>query len=156
MEDQPEGMEDQPQGMERRMVHRLLECWRNAREDEELPSLDDVFEQDLGDMVSDIYVLKVSGGPEEPVFERIGEAIGGDLPDDLVGKPASAAPDGTLIKEALGYYARVVAKKVPITIGGDFVSGKDQTILYRSIITPLDDGEGNLGFLLGAANCKVA
>jgi hypothetical protein len=81
-------MEDQPQGMERRMVHRLLECWRNAREDHELPPLDDVFRQDLGDMVPNIYVLKVSSGPGEPVFERVG-------------------------------------------------------------------GEGNLGFLLGAANCKV-
>ena len=148
-------MEDQPQGMERRMVHRLLECWRNAREDHELPPLDDVFKQDLGDMVPNIYVLKVSSGPGEPVFERVGEALAGELPDDLVGKPASAAPEGTLINETLGYYARIVAKKVPITIGGGFINGKDQTILYRSIITPLDDGEGNLGFLLGAANCKV-
>ena len=148
-------MEEQPQGMERRMVHRLLERWRNAREDDGLPSLDDVLEQDLGDMVPDIYVLKLSGGGEEPVFERIGEALGADLPDDLVGKPVSAAPEGTLIKEALGYYARVVAKKVPITQGRDFVNGKDQTILYRSIITPLDDGEGDVGLLLGAANCKV-
>ena len=155
MEEQPEGREVQPQGMERRMVHHLLERWRNAREDDELPPLDDVMAQDLGDMVLNIYVLQVSGGPEEPEFERIGEALAGDLPDDLVGKPASAAPDGTLVKEALSYYARVVAKKVPITIGGDFVDGKDQTILYRSIITPLGDGGGNVGFLLGAANCKV-
>ena len=148
-------MEEQPQGMERRMVHRLLERWRNAREDDELPSLDDIFQQDLGDMVPDIYVLKVPGDVDEPVFERIGEALGGELPDDLVGKPASAAPEGTLVKEALGYYARVVAKKVPITLGGDFVDGKDRTVLYRSIIAPLGDGEGNVGFLLGAANCKV-
>ncbi len=33
-------MEEQPQGMERRMVHRLLERWRNARKDHELPPLD--------------------------------------------------------------------------------------------------------------------
>ena len=148
-------MEEQPQGMERRMVHRLLERWRNAGEDDGLPSLDDIYKQDLGDMVPDICVLKVPGGAEEPEFERIGEALGGDLADDLMGKPVSAAPEGTLVKEALGYYARVVAKKVPITLGGDFVNGKDQTILYRSIIAPLDDGEGNVGFLLGAANCKV-
>ena len=146
-------MEEQPQGMERRMVHRLLELWRNAREDDGLPSLDDMFKQDLGDMVPDICVLKVPGGAEEPEFERIGEALAGEL--DLVGKPVSAAPEGTLVKEALGYYARVMSKKVPITLGGDFVNGKDQTVLYRSIIAPLDDGEGNVGFLLGAANCKV-
>ena len=148
-------MEEQPEGMERRMVHRLVERWRNARKDHELPTLDDVFKQDMGDMISDIYVLKVPGGAEEPVFERIGEALGGELPGDLVGKPVSAAPEGTLVKEALGYYARVVAKKVPITLGGEFVNGKDQAILYRSIIAPLDDGGGNVGFLLGAANCKV-
>ena len=40
-------MEEHPQGMERRMVHRLLERWRIAREDHELPSLDDVLKQDL-------------------------------------------------------------------------------------------------------------
>ena len=153
MEEPPEDTEEQPQGMERRMVHRLLERWRNAREDDGLPPLDGVLAQDLGDMVSDIYVLKLSAG--EPVFERVGETIGAELPDDLVEKPVSAVPESTLLKEALDYHARVLAKKVPITLGGDFVNGKDQTILYRSIITPLDDGEGNLGFLLGAANCKV-
>ena len=46
-------------------------------------------------------------------------------------------------------------KKIPTTLGGNFVNGKGQTVLYRSVIAPLNDGQGNVGFLLGAANCKV-
>lgn len=148
-------MAESPTGMERRMVHRLLVHWRNAQQGEEIPSLEAVFQQDLGEIVPFTYVLKIPDGGGEPEFEQIGDSYSEALPEDLVGKPVSKAPQGTLLSEAIRYHGQVLAKKVPITIGGDYSDPRGETILYRSIILPLS-GEGRkVDSLLGAANCKV-
>ena len=150
-----EVMGEVPKGMERRMVHRLLIHWREAQQDKNNPSLDDVLRQDLGDIVSMIYVLRLSKEGGEPIFERISESFSEELTEDLIGKPVSQIPDGTLLSQATRYFERVLKKGVPITQGGEFTHARGDTILFRSIILPLD-GEGKkITCLLGAANCKV-
>lgn len=148
-------MGESPTGMERRMVHRLLIHWRNAQQGEEIPSRQAVFQQDLGEIVPLTYTLRIPDGGGEPEFEQIGDSYSADLPEDLVGKPISEAPQGTLLSQAMRYHGQVLAKKVPITIGGDYTDPRGDTILYRSIILPLSGGGGKIDSLLGAANCKV-
>jgi hypothetical protein len=147
-------MDEQPKGIERRMVHRLLVHWRNAQGDELFPSLDAVLERDLGDIGPSIFVLGVSDGEGEPAFERVGESFAGEVSGDLTGQPVSAAPEGTLLAQAVGYYDKVLSKKIPITTGGEFRHVQGGTVLYRSIILPLSESGGTIDFLLGAANCR--
>ncbi len=147
-------MDEQPTGIERRMVHRLLVHWRDAQGDDPFPSLDAVLKRGLGDIGPSIIVLRVSDGEGEPVFERIGETFAGEVSGDLTGQPVSAAPKGTLLAQAVGYYGKVLSKKVPITTGGEFRHVQGGTVLYRSIMLPLSGGGGTIDFLLGAANCK--
>ncbi len=148
-------MTESPTGLERRMVHRLLVHWREAQSDDgQFPSLDDVLARDLGDILPMIYVLDASGGGE-PVFERIGESYSGEMSADLAGRPVSSVPENTLLHQASLYHDKVLAKKVPITLGGEFTHAHGGTILYRSIIVPLRGDGGDAGLLLGAANCKV-
>lgn len=148
-------MAESPTGMERRMVHRLLVHWRNSRQEEKTPSLDDIFRQDLDDIVPLTYVLKVPDGGGEPEYERIGDSFSGELSEDLVGRPVSQTPEGTLLSQAVRYYDKVLGRKVPITLGGEFTHARGDTILYRSIILPVSGGSGTVDRLLGAANCKV-
>ncbi|MEE8394015.1 MAG: hypothetical protein V3R66_06690 [Rhodospirillales bacterium] len=145
---------ESPTGLERRMVHRLLIHWREALgEEKTLPSLDDVMGRDLGDIAPLIYVLNLPEGGE-PEFASLGEAFSGSEYGDLAGKPLSAVPEGTLLKNALGYYKNILDKKVPITMGGDFTDSQGKTVFYRSIIVPLSGGGDEIGQLLGAANFK--
>ena len=146
-------MQDQPQGMERRMVHRLLMHWRGAQGSERLPSLDGVLLRDLGDIEPHIYVLDIRG--DFPVFERIGGYMIGHGGKGLVGEPVSDVPSSTLLGQATRYYSKVMMKQIPITLGGEFVDDEGKTILYRSLIAPMADEDGESSFLLGAANCKV-
>lgn len=147
--------EERIEGMERRMVHRLLMHWRAVRGDEGIPSLEAVFQQPCDGCEPFIYVLGVGDVGEEPEFERIGEFFADELPSDLIGKPVSAVPEGTLLERAVRYYGDILKKKVPMTLGGEFVHARGDTILYRSIILPLSGGEGVIGHLMGAANCKA-
>lgn len=147
-------MEDRPTGIERRMVHRLLVHWRDAREDGALPTLDAVLKRDLGDIGPSIFVLRVVDGESEPAFERVGDAFAGEMPPDLTGRPVSAVPAGTLLAQAVGRYRMVLSKKVPMTTSGEFRHAQGGTVLYRSILLPVSEGRGTIDFLLGAANCR--
>jgi len=137
------------------MVHRLLAHWRDAQGEGEFPSLDAILKGDLGDILPSIFVLKVPADAGEPAFARVGESFAGEVSGDLTGRPVSAAPEGTLLEQAVGIYDEVLAKKVPITRDGEFEHVQCGTVLYRSIILPLSEGQGTIDFLLGAANFKT-
>jgi len=148
-------MQDQSQGMERRMVHRLLMHWREAQTDDRHPELEDLMMRDLGDVASHLYVLEIDDEREEPFFERIGGAYAKEGTIKLVGRSVSDVPENTLLGQAAHYFSRVQVKQIPITRGGEFTHNSGDVILYRSIIMPLLDSEGEDRFLVGAANFKV-
>ncbi len=153
-------MEDQTEGSDRRqahrrMAHRLLAHWRDAQPEGGFPSLNAVLARDLGDILPSIFVLKVSADAGEPAFARVGKLFAGEVSGDLMGRPVSTVPEGTLLEQAVGIYAEVLARKVPITRGGEFEHVQGGTVLYRSIILPLSENQGTIGFLLGAANSKT-
>jgi len=154
-ETEDQGAGGQPQGMERRMAHRLLMRWRDAQEEDKIPSLDALFEQDLEEMVAHVYVLKAPDPGEEPEFVQVGSAFEEEGGEALVGATLSAVPANTLLDQASRYYKKILSKKVPITLGGEFTKDNGDTILYRSIIVPLSDEGAAVNLLLGAANCKV-
>ncbi len=148
-------MEDQAEGIDRRKVHRLLAHWRDARGEGGFPSLDAILKRDLGDIRPSIFVLRVADGEGEPAFERVGDSFAGEMPSDLTGQPVSAVPRGTLLEQAVGHYRMVLSKKAPMTTSGKFRHVQGGTVLYRSIILPLSEGQGTIDFLLGAANSKT-
>ncbi|MHA1597783.1 MAG: hypothetical protein ACTSV1_03600 [Alphaproteobacteria bacterium] len=147
-------MQDQPQGMERRMAHRFLVLWRNAQKSDPVPTLSSVLIQDTGDIEPAIWVLDTNHGAE-PFFERIGESYSDEGSCELVGEAVSSAPKDTLLGQAVHYYKKVDTKRIPITLGGEFVNAAGITILYRSVIMPCLADDGSDRFLLGAANCKA-
>ncbi len=137
------------------MVHRLRAHWRDARGDSGFPSLDASLKRDLGNILPSIFVLKVPADAGEPAFARVGKLFAGEVPGDLTGRPVSAVPEGTLLEQAVGIYDEVLARKVPITRGGEFGHVQGGTVLYRIIMLPLSEGQGTIDFLLGAANSKT-
>lgn len=139
------------------MVHRLLAHWRDARGESGFPSLDAILKRDLGNILPSIFVLKVPADAGEPAFAsaRVGKLFAGEVSGNLTGRPVSAVPKGTLLEQAVGICDEVLARKIPITRGGEFEHVQGGTVLYRSIILPLSEGQGTIDFLLGAANSKT-
>ena len=67
----------------------------------------------------------------------------------------SEVPVDTLLGQATLYWRKVVEKRVPISIGGEFRHRDGRLILYRSIILPLSADERQIDHLLGAANYRA-
>ncbi len=136
------------------MVHSLLAHWRDAQGEGGFPSLDAMLKRDLGNMLPSIFVLKVPADDEEPTFARVGKSFAGEVSGDLTGRPVWV-PEGTLLDQAVGIYDEVLARKVPVTKDGEFEHVQGGTVLYRSILLPLSEGQGRIDFLLGAINSKT-
>ena len=140
---------------DQRMVPRLLAHWRDAQGEGGFPSIDAILKRDLGNILPLIFVLEVPAHAWELVFVRVGKSFASEVSGDLTGRPVSAVPEGTLLEQAVGIYDEVLARKVPITRGGEFEHVQGGTVLYRSIVLPLSEGQGTIDFLLGAANFKI-
>ncbi len=146
---------DIPKEMERRMVFRLLGYWREVRGDREFASLNDIVPEAIEEMWPYCFVLDREKGEADPIFHYMGPKLIEYCGLDLTDKPASTAPEGTLIGRSVAYFKEVIEKAVPITTGGNFIDQHGQKIVFRSVVMPLGDGQGQISHLLGAANCRV-
>ncbi len=144
-----------PKGLERRMVLRLLRCWREAGGADGIPQLNNFNQDALAELWPDCYLLDLVTDKAAPRLEKIGESFLGELGCDLVGQPISDIPDGTLLKVSMGHLERVLSKGVPISLGGQFTNSDQDTVLYRCILLPLSDDNQTINQLLGAANSRV-
>jgi hypothetical protein len=148
----PSDVNDTSNPRERRLVLRLLCHWRDLAADREMPRVSDVDGAAIPDLWPYCFMLDVRGA--EPVFTFVGEYHVSSIGRDATGQPLSSVPAETLLNQGLSYYPRVLARAIPITLGGQFVDGDSRSILYRSIIMPLGEGDGRVSALIGGANCR--
>ncbi|MEO5335559.1 MAG: hypothetical protein H7841_01510 [Magnetospirillum sp. WYHS-4] len=141
-------------GVERRLVLRLLGHWRAAAEGRPLPTFAALSARDLEDIRPALFLLRLRRD-REPVVEGAGRTLTLDLDGSPIGLAVSAVPAASLLGQATAYYEQVLEKGVPISHGGNFVDASGCTVKFRGIILPLDDGRGAIGYLIGAANCKI-
>ena len=147
-------MLEQSHPMERRLVVRLLQYWRELGEPDKIPSESDIDPGAIPDMWPNCVILDVAGKETDPEFTYIGSELAARARADLSGRRLSGAPADTLVSKGLSYFGQVLAKKVPITFGGEFTDSRGMKILYRSIILPLSKDGNGIDKLLAAANCR--
>jgi hypothetical protein len=139
---------------ERRLVLRLLEYWRGLGDIETLPSESAIDAKAIPDMWPHCAMLDVAGKETDPEFMFIGNALAETAEAELTGQRLSRVPADTLLAKGLSYFGQVLAKRVPVTFGGDFTDRRGVKFLYRSVILPLADDGTNINRLLAAANCR--
>ena len=138
---------------ERRLVIRILELWENLRGARRFPSVSDVESADLGADWANCFVIAVGARPEQPSFRYVGRDLLIPDWDEAAGRAVADCPEHTVLRHALSYMTKVIDKRVPISIGGEF-DVDESRIVYRSILLPLSDDGTQVNFLFGAANCR--
>ena len=147
-------MEALPEGRERRLSLRLLGYWRDQAAGRAYPRLDDIDGTAIPDMWPHCFVLDCRG-PGEPAFGYLGANLAEWAGAKLGGQPVSAPPKNDLVGIGSAFYGQVLRKKVPITMGGEFVDAQGRRIQYRSILCPLSEDGDTIDHLLGGVNCRV-
>lgn len=145
---------DEAHPMERRLVVRLMQYWRGLGDADRFPRQSDIHPEAIADMWPHCAVLDVRGKETDPEFVFIGSELVDRGGAGLVGKPLSSAALDSLISKGLSYFGQVLARKVPISFGGEFTDARGMKILFRSIILPLSRDGDEITGLLAAANCR--
>jgi hypothetical protein len=143
---------DTPRQQEQRLVLRLLNYWRDLADTRAMPTVADV--ANLGDdhIREDCFILD-TGESGELVFRFVGERQKAVLDNDPTGLALSVIEGETLLGRAVSYRALVFERGAPVSVGGQFVDGSGQTVLYRSILLPL--GDDRITALLGCVNRRI-
>ena len=145
---------ERPPAMERRLVLRVLNYWRHLAAERDFPSVDDIQAGDIPEIWPNCFILDPTNSPDDPVLVEVGELLQVEFGKDAQGKRISEVMTDTLLSAALGHYRQVAAKKVPISLGGDYMNGDGTKILYRSIILPLSSDGETIDHFFGAANSR--
>jgi hypothetical protein len=141
----------QQQEQERRLVLRVLRRWEESRGVRSFPMREEIDAAAMGNDWPCCFVLDLEGdgGPQ---FVHVGDALEATAWNPPLRKLAEC-PDGTLLKMATAFYPRIIAKRIPISVGA---SGQHlgRTILFRAILLPLSRDSVRIDALLGAANFR--
>lgn len=141
---------------ERRLVLRLLDYWRDARNERHWPAPDDFYPAAIPDLWDYCFVIDLGGASDgaERIFSYIGDYHRRIYDLDLAGVALTDADQNTLIGRAACYVDDVMSRSVPVTYGGEFVDSRGYGVLYRSIMMPLSRDNQTITAILGAANCR--
>ena len=138
---------------EKRLVLRLLDLWRRAHQEEQMPLASSLTVVDTGADADHVYVIDIChlAGPR---FTYIGLAL--QVPgwpnatDGLV----ADCPQDSVLGVTSRHWREIVDREVPVTRGG-VGQNRGESVLYRSIMVPLIDESGRISVIMGAANWRL-
>lgn len=142
--------------VERRLVMRLLRHWRDKAGDRRFPLCTDIDFSAIPDI--EPWAWRAVVRPDDTIaliLEVVGTRLTEDCGTALVGLTLTEIPVGTLMAAATKYHGDVLAREIPISIGGELKHRDGRHLLYRSIILPLSDNGTTVSHLHGAANCRA-
>jgi hypothetical protein len=138
---------------EKRLVLRVLDLWRRAHDEDELPPVGSLSAAQTGADIDYVYMIDVSD-PEQPRFTHIGEALRVDSwPTENVAKVIDCPPNSILGMSSRMWH-EIVERRVPVTRGG-IGRHRGQVVLYRSIMMPMVDANGRITLIMGAINWRA-
>lgn len=141
-------------GDDRRMQVRAYNHWLAAIVGEELPAIEDLHPESLGDLGAHGVVFDLTMGIDRPVIVHLGEKLaaecGGEAEPFTLGEVAK----GTLLSQVTEHCLDVVSTRAPVGFDADFVDSHGASVLYRSILLPYSSDGQIVDFVFGAINWK--
>jgi hypothetical protein len=141
---------------ERRLVLRLLGYWQQLRGTRSYPSLTEIDPAIIAADWPDCVLIQRRDPATLSTYRHVGHRL---LPPDWAsqeGQPISDTPKGTLLQPATAFMSMVLAKEVPISIGGQYDTIGKGPVLYRAILMPLSSDGRTIDGLFGGTNCRPA
>ncbi|MDG1020209.1 MAG: hypothetical protein P8O77_01830 [Emcibacteraceae bacterium] len=147
---------EQETDQERRITFCLYESWEKIAGSSGLPALKRLQRQEIEAFKSNLVLLDLRNGKDNPIFQVIGNGLTEDLEVDLVGRPIAEVPRRSMLSRVTDHYLEVLANRVPIAFEAEFVNREGEKALYRGILLPFSDDNQNINFILGGVRWILA
>jgi len=147
---------EQETDQERRITFCLYESWEKIAGSSGLPALKRLKSQEIEAFKSNLVLLDLRNGKDNPIFQVIGNGLTEDLEVDLVGRPIAEVPRRSMLSRVTDHYLEVLANRVPIAFEAEFVNREGEKALHRGILLPFSDDNQNINFILGGVRWILA
>lgn len=147
---------EQETEQERRITFCLYESWEKIAGSSSLPALKKLQRQEIEAFKSNLVLLDLRSGKDNPTFQVIGNGLTEDLEVDLIGRPLAEVPRRSMLSRVTDHYLEVLANRVPIAFEAEFINRDGEKALYRGILLPFSDDNQNINFILGGVRWILA
>ncbi len=138
---------------EMRLTMRVLGHWRDLAHARGFPRRGDIDPEVIGRDWQSCLMIEI-----DPVYERsrflfVGDTLRAPPDVNFDGRTLAQCEKNTILYSATQYIARVINRRVPISVGGTSTH-LGVPILFRSVLMPLSEDGNTIDALLGAANFR--
>jgi hypothetical protein len=137
---------------EMRLTMRVLGHWREAAGDRRYPRRADLNPARLGDDWQNCLLIAIDPVAEKSSFLYVGQNL---RPQGVAyeGRRLGDCAEDTVLHRATTYLSRVLAKRVPISVGGA-ATHLGAPIVFRSVLLPMSETGDKVDAVFGAANFR--
>ena len=139
---------------ERRMQVRAYNHWSSLLGDQDLPHIEDLEPEFLGDFGPYSVLFDFSTGSGTPTLQFIGDQLAKECRELEPIETLQEIPAGSLLSKIADNYLKVVQAQGPVTFEAESPNARGQTVAYRGILLPYSSDHDTIDFVYAVVNWK--
>jgi hypothetical protein len=141
---------------ERRMQVRAYRVWLSQAEAGELPPIEGLHPEQLGDLGTNGALVDFTLGLDRPALIFLGEALAAECGEERDIFNLGDVPERSLLSRLTEHCLEVIANRAPVGFDAEFDDRDDRLVLYRSILLPFSSDGEKVDFVYGVISWKHA
>ena len=139
---------------ERRMQVRAYNHWSSLLGEQDLPHIEDLEPEFLGDFGPYSVLFDFSTGSGTPTLQFIGDELARECREAEPIETLQEIPAGSLLSKIAENYLRVVQAQGPVTFEAESPNARGQTVAYRGVLLPYSSDYDTIDFVYAVVNWK--
>lgn len=140
---------------DRRLIIKVVDYWESLRGAEPFPKIADFDITAISGMADNSFLIDVnSKNVQSSHLRYVGNALAEDCSRDLIGRPVSSVPRGSLVSRLTDHFLQILANRAPMAFEAEYGNGEGAITKYRGIMVPLSDSGKDMDFILGVINSR--
>ena len=139
---------------DRRMQVRAYNHWASQLGDQELPHIEDLEPEFLGDFGPHSVLLDFSTGSSTPTIQFIGAKLRKECGLAEPIESVSEIPENSLLSQIAGHYLKVLAAQAPISFQAESINLSGRTVAFRGVMLPYSSDYDTIDFVFAVINWK--
>ena len=139
---------------ERRMQVRAYNHWSSLLGDQDLPHIEDLEPEFLGDFGPYSVLFDFSTGSGTPTLQFIGDELAKECRELEPIETLQEIPAGSLLSKIAENYLRVVQAQGPVTFDAESPNARGQMVAYRGVLLPYSSDHDTIDFVYAVVNWK--
>ena len=139
---------------ERRMQVRAYNHWSSLLGDQDLPHIEDLEPEFLGDFGPYSVLFDFSTGSTTPTLQFIGKELARECRQSDIIETLQEIPEGSLLSRIAENYLRVVEAQGPVSFAAENPNAQGQKVAYRGVLLPYSSDHDTIDFVYAVINWK--